>query len=149
MGNMNKKLFKKGHIKEKKRYYKQSKSNLGTDINIYQPFIKSVSNILSSHSDFLNLKATIKERIADMILTVNTQKLNLFPGLIIGEKTMLAANQPAARLIKKSATTDKKIGSRIYKRLTDCQLTVKIWSGDGVAIIIWEIIQNIWGIGER
>jgi len=56
---------------------------------------------------------------------------------------MLAANQPAARLIKKSATTDKKIGSRIYKRLTDCQLTVKIWSGDGVAIIIWEIIQNI------
>jgi len=62
---------------------------------------------------------------------------------------MLAANQPAARLIKKSATTDKKIGSRIYKRLTDCQLTVKIWSGDGVAIIIWEIIQNIWGIGER
>ena len=120
------KLSKKGEINQKGKKYgndRQTKGNRRPHIDIED------INISSSHNNFLKINANAKDRIANKISVVNIRSFFVPLPLEKLGTIKTAPNQPAERLTNKSEMTTNKAGSiRISKRLTDYQLTVKIFN---------------------
>ena len=113
-------LFKKNQQSQQESYAYQSKSYTGFQVNIHYIHIP----IFSGHILLLNTTAIIKATIPATTLKVNAQILNF--GFFVATGNMIAApNQPADRLINKSAKAPNQIPF-IQATLTGKSNTVKV-----------------------